>query len=388
MNLSNENKLNNIKERLENAPKEEKTDAIIEAISDIFENKYAEEISKIEEQALKAESDADYKNRLGLRTLNQEEKDFYEKLKDAKQSITSGTLASIPTSLINLVEVNLERVGKVLSHVNMAPAAVAEWFTAQTEGSYAWKELTEAFDKQKDLKSTFKKVAADIGKLYVLIIIPKSIAKLGYEFIDKYFLDILEKQIDSGLNHGFFVGDGVEMPVGIYNQINKVNESGEHVAKDVSDEIVNFSPKGLAKPKLVLSKEGDRELNSIILFCNTADRANYVDPAMLDALGNNISSDKNIVVVDSPENPKGKAAFYLDKSYTMVMDNVEFKNYDQTLALEDADLLIGSVHANGRAVDDNCAFVFDVTKLEEYIPKVKVVGTSNEEGSGSEIEEA
>ena len=44
--------------------------------------------------------------------------------------------------------------------------------------------------------------------------------------------------------------------------------------------------------------------------------------------------------------------------------------YDQTKAMDDADLIIGKAYANGRAVDDNCAVVFDITKLEEYIPVV------------------
>ena len=46
--------------------------------------------------------------------------------------------------------------------------------------------------------------------------------------------------------------------------------------------------------------------------------------------------------------------------------SVQMKEYDQTKALDDADVIIGKCYANGRAVDDNCAVVYDVTKLEEY----------------------
>ena len=49
--------------------------------------------------------------------------------------------------------------------------------------------------------------------------------------------------------------------------------------------------------------------------------------------------------------------------------------YDQTKALEDADLMIVKAYGNGRADDDNTAVVFDVTKLEEFTPGVKVKGT-------------
>ncbi|MDE6141649.1 MAG: phage major capsid protein [Bacilli bacterium] len=390
MNLSND-KIKEIKEKLESASTEEKTDAIVQAIEDIYEEKYAKETKKIEEMALKAEADADYKERLGLRKLDQETKDFYEKFKEPKQAITSGILTTIPTNIISLVQTNLERLGKVMSHVNIAPAGVSEWFTAQTTGSFAWKEIDAAFDKSKDLKSTFSKITADIGKLYVLIIIPKSIAKLSYEFIDKYFIDMLTIQADAGENYAFFEGDGVNMPIGIYKQIDKVESDGKHLDKEVHTDVLGFSPKQLAPMKNVLSKNGDRDINGIVLFCNTADRANYVDPAMLDDIGNNISSDKSIVVVDSPQNPKGKAAFYLDKSYTMAMDSMEFNNYDQTLALEDANLLIADCHANGRAIDDDCAYVFDVTKLKEYIRRVEVIAASTQSVANEkepQIEEA
>ena len=53
--------------------------------------------------------------------------------------------------------------------------------------------------------------------------------------------------------------------------------------------------------------------------------------------------------------------------------NVRFTEYDQTKAMEDADLIIGKCYANGSAIDDNCAVVFDVTKLEEYVLPVTQV---------------
>ena len=59
----------------------------------------------------------------------------------------------------------------------------------------------------------------------------------------------------------------------------------------------------------------------------------------------------------------------------MGLTGLGFKEYDQTMALDDADVIIGKGYSNGRASDDNIAYVFDVTKLEEYVPTVKVAGT-------------
>ena len=43
----------------------------------------------------------------------------------------------------------------------------------------------------------------------------------------------------------------------------------------------------------------------------------------------------------------------------------------------------GNAYANGRADDDQVAYVFDVTKLEEYVQAVQVVGTVTTEEAGA-----
>ena len=59
----------------------------------------------------------------------------------------------------------------------------------------------------------------------------------------------------------------------------------------------------------------------------------------------------------------------------MGMDGIKISEYKETKAVEDADLIVGKVYANGRAVADNVAYVFDVTKLEEYVPTIKTIST-------------
>ena len=65
--------------------------------------------------------------------------------------------------------------------------------------------------------------------------------------------------------------------------------------------------------------------------------------------------------------PAGKGIFTIADMYVMGTSGVQVNEYDQTKALDDADVIIAKCYANGRAVDDDCAVVFDVTKLEEYV---------------------
>ena len=117
-----------------------------------------------------------------------------------------------------------------------------------------------------------------------------------------------------------------------------------------------------------------RLLSKISLYCHPNDEADYVAPAIYDAEGRLVSSYKNLVVKQSTQNPQGKAALVIPKKFVLGIRDMGIKEYDQTKALDDADVVIAKCYANGRAVDDNVAYIFDVTKLEEYIPAVKIRG--------------
>ena len=187
---------------------------------------------------------------------------------------------------------------------------------------------------------------------------------------------ILSEVLKEGLAYGYLCGTGKEQPIGIYKQIDKSNEDGTHKDKDVAVDLTNFSPKGLAKAKVYLTNKGKRTINKLYLVCNPEDEANYVAPAIYDKLGNLVSSFKNLEVIPCTENPKGKAALTLEGKYTMGMNGMQITEYKETLAADDADLIVGKVYANGRAVADNVAYVFDVTKLEEFVPEFKILSST------------
>lgn len=389
MNLNNEN----MKELQEKATKilnesENKGEAISQVIDMFINAKNEDLINEITAQATKASSDSEYASKLGLRPLSKEEEKYYQSILSAKQEVKGEQEDLIPTSIIDLTMEEVKTSEPVLNIINFAPANVKKWLVAEKSGVYSWDGLT---DKLKgEIKAGFSSLQTDLNKLDAYLIIPKSISKLSLPFVDKYFRAILLQVLREGLAHGYLNGTGVNEPIGIYKQIEKVNENQTHKDKEVSTDLTRFSPKALAPAKVYLSNGGKRVIDKLYLICNPEDRANYVDPCIYDKQGNLVSSHKNLTVIECTENPKGKAALTLDKKYVMGVDAIETKSYDQTLALEDADVLIGKVHANGRAIADNVAYVFDVTKLEEYVPEVKVVNMKSNENSeeNSENKEA
>lgn len=374
MKLNNEN-YNELKEKAIKMlnESEDKPTALAEVIEMFASEKHKDLINEIQTQAVKAASDSNYANKLGLRALSKEEEQFYEKFRDIKQAISGSQIDLIPTSIVDLTLENVKESEPILKLINFAPAGVKRWIVAEKSGSYAWSGITSSLSGE--LTPNISGLVTDLCKLDAYLVIPKAIRELSYQFMDKYFMAILQETLQAGLAYGYLCGSGKEQPIGIYKQLSKTNEDGTHKDKTVNTDLTKFSPKGLAAAKVSLTNSGKRILGKIYLVCNPEDRANYVDPAILDDQGNLVSSYKNLEVVECTENPKGKAVLTLEGKYTMGMDGIKISEYKETKAVEDADLIVGKVYANGRAVADNVAYVFDVTKLEEYVPTIKTIST-------------
>lgn len=353
---------------------EDKSQAIVEAMEKINEVQYEELISEIVEQSNKAECDKEYAKKLGLRTLSKEEKDFFEALKnDPKQAVTGNQVDILPTTFIDITLDDIKKESGLLKHINFAPANVKKWITTSKTGAYSWGALTEKI--KGELTASFSVLDMEVNKLTVYLVLPKAIRDLALPFVEKYCREILKEQLNDGLEYGALQGTGKNEPIGAYKQIAKTNEDGTHQDKTVNTDLTSFKPKALSGAKKYLTKNGNRTINKLILVCHPNDEADYVAPAIYNAEGRNISSYKNLEVVTCANNPQGKALLLIPNKYTMGLTGLGFKDYDQTMALDDADVIIGKGYSNGRASDDNIAYVFDVTKLEEYVPFVKVVGT-------------
>lgn len=357
-----------VKQLLDNAPADQKADAIMQSIEMIEEAAHADLIQQVVAEAERASHDAEFKKQLGLRNLSQEEKKFYEGFKDIKQSITANQIDIIPTEIIDRTLDDVKKASPILKLVNMAPANVKKWIVASHSGTAVWGMLTDAI--KGELSAEVTALNIEIHMLSAYLVIPKAIRELSLEFVDRYFMAILSEAMQAGLVKGYLDGDGKTGPIGIFRQIGTTNGDGTQKAKTVSTKITKFSPKGLAEVRKTLTNDGKRVVSKLYLICNPADEAEYVDPCMYGEALTGGYVNKSFIEIEKIVDancPKGKAAFTIEGYYTMGTTGVRVNEYDQTKAMENADLIIATCFANGRAVDDNVAVVFDVTKLEEYV---------------------
>ena len=327
---------------LNDAPAEKKAEAIMQSIEMIQEAAHEDLVNQVVAEAERASHDADFKKQLGLRNLSQEEKKFYEGFKDIKQSITANQIDIIPTEIIDRTLDDVKKASPILNLVNMAPANVKKWIVASHTGAAVWGALTDSV--KGELSTEISALNIDLHMLTAYLVIPKAIRELSLEFVDRYFMAILSEAMQDGLVKGYLDGDGKTGPIGIFRQIGTSNSDGTNKAKTVVDKLY--------------------------LICNPSDEAEYVDPCMYGEALTGGYVNKSFIDIEKIVDancPKGKAAFTIEGYYTMGTTGVRVNEYDQTKAMENADLIIASCYANGRAVDDNVAVIFDVTKLEEYV---------------------
>lgn len=363
-----------VKELLDGA--EDKSAAIYEAAEMIINAKHDTLIKELVEQNARAAADESYRKSLGLHTLSKEESEFYEKVKGGVyQAITTKQIDIMPTSIVDRTLEDVKEASDILALVNFAPADVKHWITGEHSGKAVWgTELTAEITGE--LSATIKGIDLEQHKLTVFLVIPKAIRDLALPFVDKYFRAILAEAMQDGLVEGYLNGNGKTGPVGITKKLETFTSTGTAQDKTKLNTIKKFSPKGLKEVRKTLSNKGKRRVTELHLICNPLDEAEYVDPCLYgEALtgGYRNTSFMPIVKHVDANCPEGTGIFTLKGVYTMGTSGVRFDEYDQTKAMEDANLVIGKCYANGRADDDNCAVVFDITKLEEYVLPVNQV---------------
>lgn len=356
---------------------EDKTTAITEAMEMVIGETQGALIQQVVSEAQRAEQDAEYKKSLGLRPLSENEKKFYEMLKGgAKQALTAAQIDVIPVETIDKTLEDVRAEYPILDLITFAPANVKHWLTGSKSGAAVWGSLTAALSNSAELSATITGLNIEVGKLYAYCIIPKSIRDLEIGYVDRYFRAILQEAMYDGIADGYLNGSGKDAPIGILKQIGTVGQDGTHTAKTVVQTLTGFSPKQLAPVLAALSNGGKRAVNEIVVIANPADVYNYVNPALY---GDSISggyitkSFMPVTVIAEPKMPQNTGAITIKGRYTMGFSGLKVQEYTETKALDDADLLIAKVYGNGRADDDSVAYVFNVTKLAEYVPTVVTV---------------
>lgn len=319
-------------------------------------------------------SDAKANNRSGFRQLTDNEKSFYNILKaGAKQAVTADQIDIIPTEIIDYTLNDVKEPSGIRKLIKFAPANVKKWLFGSKTGGASWGTLTSAITAE--ITATLTSANMDVFKLSAYCVIPKAIRDLEIGYVDRYFTAVLNEAIQDGEANAFLYGDGKVAPIGVTKQIGSMNADGTHKAKTKVATVTKLSPKGLSGVLKTLTNNGKRKVSKLYLICNPLDEAEYVNPALY---GDSVTggwvnkSFMPIEVIADANVTQGDGVFTIENAYTMGYYGAKVDEYKETKALEDADLIIAKVYANGRADDDNTAVYFDITNLEEYVSPLSI----------------
>lgn len=249
--------------------------------------------------------------------------------------------------------------------------AATKFIYSEPTLAYAWKEIFGDITGQ--VNAAFKDEKITQLKLTAFGVIPKDMLELGPVWIDRYMVTLLIESLSAGLEYGLVNGRGPaqDEPIGLLKNI----KSDGGVEDKESTGTLTFAPSergevivgelyGVLK-ELSTDKEGEsRKVNNkVAMVVNPIDAlAINARHTIQNAAGVFVTNlPYNFDVVESEEVPVGKAVFFVKGEYiAAIAGDYKLRKYDQTLAIEDADLYTIKRFANGRPKDNKAAVVYDL----------------------------
>ncbi|OCA84490.1 capsid protein [Bacillus sp. FJAT-27225] len=250
--------------------------------------------------------------------------------------------------------------------------AVTKYIYSDPTKAFVWGELFG--DIKGQVNTAFRSETISQLKLTAFAAIPKDMEELGPEWIERYVRTLLVECISVGLEFGFVNGGGAvkSQPVGLMKDVNP--DTGA-VTDKTSSGILTFAPSergevvagelyGVVK---ALSEDSEGKSlkvnNKVVMVVNPVDAiAVQFRNTIQTANGQWVMAlPYNIQVVDSEEVPVGKAVFFVKGRYLAAIAGAyKLNKFDQTLALEDANLYTIKKFANGKPKDNKAALVYDL----------------------------
>ena len=247
---------------LNDAPAEEKSAKIIEAIQLAVNESQKEIVERYQREFTEVQANKESFAKYGLRTLNADEKAFIDKLKDPKQLAVFSTNDQdelIPTSITNYIFEDLRQEHPFLKYVKWVPAGVKKWILSEASGKATWGKLDAKITSE--ITAALSEIDIEANKLSAFAFIPKGILDLGYEWIERYIREVLLEVNEDGLEEGFITGDGDDAPIGL---LKKLSGATDGVYPDrTAIAIEDFSIKSLGTHFYTLTDSGKRRIGKV-----------------------------------------------------------------------------------------------------------------------------
>ena len=343
---------------------------------------------------LQESNDANVLAQRGFRQLTAKEKKWYEKfIEAAKSASPKQAFVDIigreheedlmPTTIIEDVYKNLRDEYPLLGAINFQHVGyITKWvLNDHATQTAVWGTITDEIAKE--ITSGFKVMDINQSKLSAFAVIEKGMLDLGPTFLDGYIRAVLKEAMLGALELAIVAGTGVNQPIGlmksIYEGVSYSSTTG-YPDKE-AEKVTDFSPAsyGALVAKMAKTEGGKkRKFGKVGLIVNQTDYLTKVMPAttVLNANGtyvNNLFPFPTEVFISNAVDD-GKAVMFLPNEYFMGMGgdkNGVIEYSDEYKFIEDQRVFKIKQYGAGRATDDTCAVVLDISTLEPAYITVK-----------------
>lgn len=355
-------------------------------------------------EAVQTSNDSKILSDRGIRQLTSAENKYWQafikanKEADVKQAISNIDVA-FPETVFEDIYKEMTDEHPLLKLINFQNVkTVTKWIMDDSSVDKAvWGELTE--EVQKEISGAIKLVEMTQCKLSAFAIVPLDILDLGPAFVDAFIRRLLTNALYSGFEYGILNGKGVQgEPIGLVRDIHAgvTVSTTDGYPKKTAVEVTDLSPKTFGNLLSVLckSEKGSyRTIDRIAFVVNPVDYYSKIMPST--TIQSADGTYKNNIVpfptdfVQSAELEEGEAVVFLPQEYffgigTAANGAIEFS--DEFKFLEDKRAYKIKAHANGRAYDNTVALLLDISNLDEFYHKVKVIGQVTETASQNNSE--
>lgn len=278
----------------------------------------------------------------------------------------------LPKTTQERVFEDLVEAHPLLTHLGIQNlGAVTEFIYSDPEGAAVWGDLFG--DIQGQLNATFRKETITQLKLTAFIPIHNDMLQLGPVWIERYVRTMIVEAMTVGLERGFVAGNGQSEPIGL---LYEKQENGAVVQKE-SAGTLTFEPgrttinelKGVVEKLSIrpVGKDGEEKVRNVsgrvVMVTNPFDtfgiQANATVQNASGAYVTNLPF--NPIMTESVFVPKGKVLFFVKGEYIAAIGGpMQVKKFDQTLAMQDAQLYIAKQYATGKPKDNFAAQVYDL----------------------------
>lgn len=369
-------------EKLEKAMKEDNPDAVAKAFSEFFSEIEKSIIKEAKETDLEREDAAVLAAR-GIRVLSNEEKAYFKSFAEAGKKSSSEVekaltdlTASLPESEFNAIFEDMQQEHPLLEIVNFTNTAALTKFILETSSTQkaVWGELNTALAQE--LTGQIKLVELVLGKITAYMFMSNDMLDLGPTWVEKYVRTCLSEALYVGCESGIIKGRGVKgEPIGMIRDIHEgvsFSSSDGYPEKEATA-ITSFAPAEYGKilAKIAADEQGKaRSFAEVALIVNPVDYFALVMPSttFMSAYGTYVANQFPFPtkVVQSSEVPASKAIIGISKKYFYGMGSGKGGKIEADTSvkfLEDLKTFKIKAYATGRAYDNNCFQLLDISGL-------------------------